>query len=311
LVARSIAAAGGRPGDTVHISYSYGLFTGGFGAHYGAEWLGCNVVPVSNGQTARQVRLLEDFRPRLIMATPSYMMALAEEFDRQGLDPTRSSLELAICGAEPWTESMRKQIEDRFAVDALDMYGLSEIMGPGVAQEFLASKGGPCIWEDHFYPEIMQDSTPFSTSDDIGELVLTTLSREACPLIRYRTGDVTGLLPPNDTPMRRISRIRGRCDDMLIVRGVNVFPSQVEELILTCSTFGPHYQLEMTKRGALDELTVHVEPACAESSNLSESAKRLGQAATDHLGLKLEVAVHPVNSLPRSFGKSIRVVDNR
>src|SRR5262249_4331025 len=242
LVARSIRAAGGKPGDKVHVAYGYGLFTGGLGAHYGAERLGCTVIPMSGGQTEKQVQLIRDFRPDIIMVTPSYMLNLAEEFVRQGLDPTQTSLHVGIFGAEPWTETMRAGIESRFHIDAVDIYGLSEVMGPGVASECVETKDGPVIWEDHFYPEIIDPQTGLPVPDgEEGELVFTSLTKEALPVIRYRTRDLTRLLPPTARSMRRIAKITGRSDDMLIIRGVNVFPSQIEELLLRARGLAPQY----------------------------------------------------------------------
>jgi len=259
LVARSIRAAGGRPGDLVHIAYGYGLFTGGLGAHYGAERLGCTVVPVSGGQTQCQVQLIRDFRPDLIMVTPSYMLAIAEEFLRQGIDARESSLRTAIFGAEPWTQALREELETRCGLDALDIYGLSEVMGPGVASECLETKDGPVLWEDHFYPEIIDPGTGEVLPEGApGELVLTTLTKEALPLIRYRTHDLTALRPPTARAMRRLG-ISGRSDDMLIIRGVNLFPSQIEELLLKLPGLTPHYQLEITREVHLDQLAVQAE----------------------------------------------------
>ena len=260
LVARSIRAAGGRRGDIVHIAYGYGLFTGGLGAHYGAERLGCTVIPMSGGQTEKQVQLIGDFRPRIIMVTPSYMLAIAEEMQRQRLEPAQCSLEIGIFGAEPWTEGMRAEIERTLGLDAVDIYGLSEVMGPGVAQECLETKDGPCIWEDHFYPEIIDPVSGAVLPDgEEGELVFTSLTKEALPVVRYRTRDLTRLLPPTARSMRRMAKITGRSDDMMIVRGVNVFPTQIEELILRCPGLTAHYLLELTRDGRLDVLTVHVE----------------------------------------------------
>src|SRR5690349_12602589 len=260
LVARSIRAAGGRPGDMVHIAYGYGLFTGGLGAHYGAERLGCTVVPMSGGQTEKQVQLIQDFQPSIIMVTPSYMLNIVEEFKRQGIDPATSSLKVGIFGAEPWTDAMRREIEEGAGIDAVDIYGLSEVMGPGVASECIESKDGPVIWEDHFYPEIIDPDTGEVLPDGAeGELVFTSLTKEALPIIRYRTRDLTRLLPPTARSMRRMGRINGRSDDMLIIRGVNVFPSQVEELVLQMPALAPHYQLVVTRDGHLDALAVHCE----------------------------------------------------
>ena len=260
LVARSIRAAGGRPGDMVHVAYGYGLFTGGLGAHYGAERLGCTVIPMSGGATERQVWLIRDFEPRIIMVTPSYMLAIADEFEKQGLDPRQCSLEIGIFGAEPWTEGMRTAIEERLDLSAVDIYGLSEVMGPGVAQECAESKDGPCVWEDHFYPEIIDPASGAVLPDgEEGELVFTSLTKEALPVIRYRTRDLTRLLPPTARSMRRIAKITGRSDDMLIIRGVNVFPTQIEEAILRCAGLAPHFYLEVTRDKNLDYMTVHVE----------------------------------------------------
>ena len=261
LVARSLRAAGARPGDRVHNAYGYGLFTGGLGAHAGAERLGCTVVPVSGGMTERQVMLIQDFEPDVIMVTPSYLLALVEEMERQGIDPTSTSLRLAVLGAEPWTDDMRREIETRLAVDAVDIYGLSEVMGPGVACEAVETKDGPHIWEDHFLPEIVDPITGDVLADgEEGELVFTTLTREAMPVVRYRTRDLTRLLPGTARPaMRRIRKITGRSDDMMIVRGVNVFPTQIEEVILRLEPLTPHFQCVLTRPGPMDELTVRVE----------------------------------------------------
>jgi len=313
LVARSLRAAGARAGDIVHIAYGYGLFTGGLGAHYGAERLGCTVVPMSGGQSQKQVQLICDLEPDIIMVTPSYMLALVEEFCRQGLDPAASSLRCGLFGAEPWTEALRAEIESRAGLDALDIYGLSEVMGPGVASECLETKGGPVIWEDHFYPEIVDPLTGAVLAEGAaGELVLTSLTKEALPVIRYRTRDLTALLPPSARPMRRMARISGRSDDMLIVRGVNLFPSQVEELVLRLSRLAPHYQLELTREAHLDRLAVKVEclegtPAAARSSlqrELEASIKAL-------IGISAQVLVGDPGSIERSAGKAQRVIDRR
>ncbi len=315
LVARSIRAAGGRPGDVVHIAYGYGLFTGGLGAHYGAELLGCTVVPVSGGQTARQVQLIGDFRPDIIMVTPSYMLAIAEEFARQGRDPRATSLRLGIFGAEPWTDAMRAQIETRFGIDALDIYGLSEVMGPGVASECVETKDGPVIWEDHFYPEIIDpDSGAVLPPGAHGELVLTSLTKEALPVIRYRTRDLTALLPPSARSMRRMARISGRSDDMLIIRGVNLFPSQVEELLLRLEGLSPHYQLEVSRIAQLDELSVAVE--CVAGVAADAARRRQLQGALEGLikaalGLSAQVRVLDPGTIERSSGKARRVIDTR
>jgi phenylacetate-CoA ligase len=315
LVARSIRAAGGRPGDIVHIAYGYGLFTGGLGAHYGAERLGCTVVPVSGGQTQRQVQLICDLKPDIIMATPSYMLVIAEQFLREGLDPAASSLRVAICGAEPWTERMRGEIELRMRLTALDIYGLSEVMGPGVASECIESKDGPVIWEDHFYPEIIDPLSGEALPEGSrGELVLTTLSKEALPLIRYRTRDLTALLPPTARSMRRMDRITGRSDDMLIVRGVNVFPSQIEELLLKLTGLAPHYQLELTRAAHLDELAVHVEclaEVAADAALRQRLQRQLQGSIKEMIGITTQVHVRDPGAIERSCGKARRVIDRR
>lgn len=313
LMARSIFAGGGRPGDLVHIAYGYGLFTGGLGAHYGAERLGCTVVPMSGGQTEKQVQLLRDLEPRIIMVTPSYMLAIAEEFARQGVDPASCSLRIGIFGAEPWTNAMRAQIESRMGIDAVDIYGLSEVMGPGVAMECLSSKDGPVIWEDHYYPEIIDPDTGRVLPDgEEGELVLTSLTKEALPVIRYRTRDRTRLLPPTARAMRRIARISGRTDDMLIIRGVNVFPTQIEELILKQSALAPHYHLEIFRDGHLDSLTVNVELQVGVEEHRRDSvAGELVQSIKSYIGVTTRVMVHPASSLERSVGKAKRVSDRR
>jgi len=315
LVARSIRAAGGRSGDLVHIAYGYGLFTGGLGAHYGAERLGCVVIPMSGGQTERQVQLINDFRPDIIMATPSYVLNIAEEFDRQDLDARDCSLSVGILGAEPWTDGMRSQIEMRLGIDALDIYGLSEVMGPGVAQECIESKDGPVIWEDHFYPEIIDPVTGRGVPDgQEGELVFTSLTKEALPVIRYRTGDLTRLLPPTARSMRRIARISGRSDDMLIIRGVNVFPTQIEELILKQPELAPHYQLEVSRDGHLDNLVVRVEVAPEHDGDGAVRAAAAGAlvySVKAYVGISVRVEVCNPNQIPRSVGKAQRVVDSR
>jgi phenylacetate-CoA ligase len=315
LMARSIYAAGGRPGDLVHVAYGYGLFTGGLGAHYGAERLGCTTVPVSGGQTERQAQLIRDFGPRIIMVTPSYMLAIADELARQGCEASDLSLEIGIFGAEPWTEAMRAQIEMRLGLDAVDIYGLSEVMGPGVAQECVESKDGPVVWEDHFYPEIIDPVTGEVLPEGVeGELVFTSLSKEALPVVRYRTRDLTRLLPPTARSMRRIAKIVGRSDDMLIVRGVNVFPSQIEELILKLRGLAPHYHLEVWREANLDALTIHVECAAAQESaagELERLARELMHAVKAYVGITAAVTVHPSGALERSGGKAKRVVDKR
>jgi phenylacetate-CoA ligase len=315
LMARSIFAGGGRPGDIVHVAYGYGLFTGGLGAHYGAERLGCTVIPMSGGQTEKQVQLIRDLQPRIIMVTPSYMLAIAEEFMRQGLDPATSSLQVGIFGAEPWTNAMRREIETRMGIDAVDIYGLSEVMGPGVAMECVATKDGPVLWEDHFYPEIIDPETGRLLPDgEEGELVLTSLTKEALPVIRYRTRDRTRLLPPTARSMRRIDRISGRTDDMLIIRGVNVFPTQIEEMILKQVALAPHYHLEIFREGHLDSLTVNVELLADVESHQAKRdsvAAELVQLIKSYIGVTTTVVVHPASSLERSVGKAKRVSDRR
>ena len=315
LVARSIFAAGGRPGDLAHIAYGYGLFTGGLGAHYGAERLGCTVIPVSGGQTERQVQLIQDFAPRIIMVTPSYMLAIADEFVRQGLDPSTCSLAIGIFGAEPWTEAMRADIQARVGLRAVDIYGLSEVMGPGVAQECLETQDGPVIWEDHFYPEIIDPVTGAVLPDGSeGELVFTSLTKEALPIIRYRTRDLTRLLPPTARSMRRMAKIVGRSDDMLIIRGVNVFPSQIEELVLKVAGLAPHYQIEVSREAHLDSLAVHVE--CVVAGDASDAARErcardLAREVKAYIGVSVAVTVHPPGAIERSAGKAKRVIDKR
>jgi phenylacetate-CoA ligase len=319
LVARSIRAAGGRPGDMVHVAYGYGLFTGGLGAHYGAERLGCTVVPMSGGQTEKQVQLIQDFKPSIIMVTPSYMLNIVEEFRRQGIDPATSSLKVGIFGAEPWTDAMRREIEERAGIDAVDIYGLSEVMGPGVASECIESKDGPVIWEDHFYPEIIDPDTGEVLPDGAeGELVFTSLSKEALPIIRYRTRDLTRLLAPTSRSMRRMGRITGRSDDMLIIRGVNVFPSQVEELVLQMPALAPHYQLVVTRDGHLDALEVRCElregareAQCA-PERLQALASELQHRIKTYIGVTTSVNLLPAQGIERSLtGKARRVVDQR
>lgn len=314
LVARSIRASGGRTGDIVHVAYGYGLFTGGLGAHYGAEKLGCTVIPMSGGQTEKQVQLICDFKPDIIMVTPSYMLNIIEEFSRQGLDAAASSLKIGIFGAEPWTDAMRAEIEQRAGLDAVDIYGLSEVMGPGVANECIESKDGPVIWEDHFYPEIIHPETGEVLPDgELGELVFTSLTKEAMPVIRYRTRDLTRLLPPTSRSMRRMGKITGRSDDMLIIRGVNLFPSQVEEMLLQFSSLAPHYQLVLSRDGHLDTLEVLVE---ARDEHVLDPAiqhgKALEQQIKSYIGVTCHVTVLPVNGVERTLiGKARRVVDKR
>jgi phenylacetate-CoA ligase len=306
LMARSIRAAGARPGDKVHIAYGYGLFTGGLGAHYGAERLGLATIPVSGGMTERQVKLIRDFKPEIIMVTPSYMLAIADEMERQGFDPRKSSLRVGIFGAEPWTNEMRRSIEKRTSLQAIDLYGLSEVMGPGVAQECLETKDGLTIWEDHFYPEVVDPDTGDVLPDgEPGELVFTSLTKEALPVIRYRTRDLTRLLPGTARTMRRMARITGRSDDMLIIRGVNLFPSQIEELILKRPELSPHYVMELSKQGPLDHLTVLVE-----SLDLSAAGK-LQHDIKSLIGVSTNVRIVAAGSIERSIGKAKRVIDKR
>jgi phenylacetate-CoA ligase len=314
-VARSIRAAGARPGDTVHVSYGYGLFTGGLGAHYGAEKLGLTVVPFGGGQTERQVQLIHDFKPDIIMVTPSYMLALADEFERQGLSARDSSLRIGIFGAEPWTNDMRMNIEQRMGIDAVDIYGLSEVIGPGVASECVETKDGPTIWEDHFFPEIIHPETGEPVADgELGELVFTSLTKEAMPIIRYRTRDLTRLLPGTARTMRRMEKITGRSDDMMIVRGVNVFPTQIEELILRQPALSAHYQCVLTKEGPLDNLKVKVE-TCIGLSPQSPQAQAAAQAlvhdAKAYIGTSLSVELCEEGAIERSQGKAKRVLDLR
>jgi phenylacetate-CoA ligase len=313
VMARSIRAAGGRAGDVVHIAYGYGLFTGGLGAHYGAEKLGCTVVPMSGGQTAKQVQLINDFRPDIIMVTPSYMLAIAEEMQRQGLDPRASSLAIGIFGAEPWTPTMRAALETMLDMDAIDIYGLSEVIGPGVAQECIETKDGLTVWEDHFYPEIVDPETGAVLPEgEKGELVFTSLTKEAMPVVRYRTRDLTRLLPGTARTMRRVEKITGRCDDMMIIRGVNVFPTQIEELILRDPMLAPHYQVEVTRPHALDEMTVLVERASSAAGADADSAgERLAVRIKDLVGVTCSVRVMPSGGIERSLGKAKRVVDKR
>ena len=312
-MARSIRAAGGRAGDIVHVAYGYGLFTGGLGAHYGAEKLGCTVIPMSGGQTEKQVQLIADFRPDVIMVTPSYMLAIAEEMERQGMDPQSCSLAIGIFGAEPWTPAMRQAIEAKLSIDAIDIYGLSEVMGPGVAQECIETKDGLTVWEDHFYPEIVDPATGAVLPDgEKGELVFTSLTKEAMPVIRYRTRDLTRLLPPTARSMRRIEKITGRSDDMMIIRGVNVFPTQVEELILRHPELVAHYQIEITRPKNLDEMAVLVERApAAGSADGDRAGAALAHLVKSLIGVSAEVRVVAPGGIERSLGKAKRVVDKR
>ena len=309
-MARSLRAAGARPADKVHVAYGYGLFTGGLGAHYGAERLGLAVIPLGGGMTERQVQLIRDFAPDIIMVTPSYMLAIADEMERQGLDPKQSSLRIGIFGAEPWTNEMRRQIEARTSLEAIDLYGLSEVIGPGVAQECIETKDGLTIWEDHFYPEVVDPQTGKLLPDgEKGELVFTSLTKEALPVIRYRTRDLTRLLPGTARTMRRMEKITGRSDDMLIIRGVNVFPSQIEELILKQPELSPHYVLEVTKDGPLDALSVLVELQPGSPDN--DSSKKLQHAIKSYIGVTADVKIVPITTIERSIGKAKRVVDKR
>ena len=313
LVARSIRAAGARRGDIVHVSYGYGLFTGGLGAHYGAERLGLTVVPFGGGQTEKQVQLINDFKSTIIMVTPSYMLAIADEFEREGLNPMESSLRIGIFGAEPWTNEMRREIEARMGIDAVDIYGLSEVMGPGVANECIETKDGPTIWEDHFYPEIIDPETGAVLPDGAdGELVFTSLSKEAMPVIRYRTRDLTRLLPGTARTMRRMGKITGRSDDMLIIRGVNVFPSQIEEQLLAVEMLAPHYFIEVSKEGHLDEIEVNAELKPGIDPSVREAAAgMLRHKIKSYIGISAHVHVHVQGTIPRSEGKARRVIDRR
>ncbi|MES2942122.1 MAG: phenylacetate--CoA ligase PaaK [Pseudomonadota bacterium] len=315
LVARSIRAAGGRRGDMMHIAYGYGLFTGGLGAHYGAERAGCTVIPMSGGQTEKQVQLILDFKPDLIMVTPSYMQVIIEQFVRQGLDPAESSLKVGIFGAEPWTEAMRRDIEAKAGIDAVDIYGLSEVMGPGVASECIESKDGPVIWEDHFYPEIINPETGEQVADgEEGELVFTSLTKEAMPVIRYRTRDLTRLLPPTSRSFRRIGKIVGRSDDMMIIRGVNVFPTQVEEIVLAHKQLSGLYQLHVSREGLLDQVEVHCElqSGPVTEGDRGEIARWVQHRVKTLVGISTRVCVFDPNSIERTqTGKARRVIDTR
>jgi phenylacetate-CoA ligase len=318
LVARSIRAAGGRPGDICHVAYGYGLFTGGLGAHYGAERAGCTVIPMSGGQTEKQVQLIMDFKPDLIMVTPSYSLVIAEEFERLGIAPEQISLKVGIFGAEPWGEGMRAEIERKLGIDAVDIYGLSEVMGPGVASECVESKDGPVIWEDHFYPEIIDPDTGEVLPDGSdGELVFTSLTKEAMPVIRYRTRDLTRLLPPTSRAFRRFGKITGRSDDMLIVRGVNVFPTQVEEQILRDKRLAGIYQINLSRDGHLDNVEVQCElqrdlMGRVDAAERQAIAKELQHHIKTIIGISTKVTVMDADSIPRTqTGKARRVVDNR
>lgn len=313
VVARSLRAAGGRPGDTVHVAYGYGLFTGGLGAHYGAERLGCTVIPASGGMTSRQVQLILDLEPRIIMVTPSYMLTLLDEFERQGVDPRSTSLRVGVFGAEPWTERMRQEIEDRFAIDAVDIYGLSEVIGPGVAQECVETKDGLHIWEDHFYPEVVDPITgEVLPEGEEGELVFTSLTKEAMPVVRYRTRDLTRLLPGTARAFRRMRKVTGRSDDMVILRGVNLFPTQIEEIVLRTPGVAPHFQLRLTREGRLDALTVRAEARPdATPEDRDTAARTIAAAVKDGIGVSVAVEIVDPESLERSVGKIRRIADLR
>jgi len=311
VVARSIYAAGGRPEDKVQVAYGYGLFTGGLGAHYGAERLGCTVIPMSGGQTEKQVQLLQDFQSDIIMVTPSYMLNIADEIERQGIDPKSLKLRCGIFGAEPWTDSMRQELEQRLGIDAVDIYGLSEVMGPGVAQECVETKDGPTIWEDFFYPEIIDPASGEVLPDgEEGELVFTTLTKKAMPVIRYRTRDLTRLLPGSARTMRRMDKITGRSDDMLIIRGVNVFPTQVEEQLLSIEALSPHYQIQVDRDGNMDNVLVRVEAKTSAADAAAITAELTHKIKT-FIGISVAIDVEEPGGLPRSQGKAIRVIDNR
>ena len=314
VMARSIRASGGRRGDKVHVAYGYGLFTGGLGAHYGAEKLGCTVIPVSGGMTERQVQLIRDFEPDVIMVTPSYMLSILDEFRKQGIAPRACSLKVGIFGAEPWTEAMRREIEQTFDMHAVDIYGLSEVMGPGVANECVETKDGLHVWEDHFYPEIIDPVTGEVLPDgEMGELVFTSLTKEAMPVIRYRTRDLTRLLPGTARSLRRMEKVTGRSDDMMIVRGVNVFPTQIEEMILKCQGLAPHYQIELRRADRLDEMTVLVEarPDLPEGPGRDARARELAHHIKSLVGISAEIRVTDSGQVERSAGKARRVIDLR
>jgi len=314
VMARSIRASGGRPGDMVHVAYGYGLFTGGLGAHYGAEKLGCTVVPLSGGMTERQVQLINDFRPDIIMVTPSYMLAILDGFHAAGLDPRATSLKVGIFGAEPWTNAMRAEIESAFDMHAVAIYGLSEVIGPGVACECVETKDGLHVWEDHFYPEVIDPGTGAPLPDgELGELVFTSLTKEALPVVRYRTGDLTRLRPGTARTMRRMDKVTGRVDDMLIIRGVNVFPTQIEEQILRVEGLAPHYILEVRREGRLDALTVHVEarPEGASTEARAAAAAALEQGVKAIVGVSIGALVTEPGAIERSMGKAKRVIDHR
>ena len=314
LVARSLRAAGTRAGDVVHVAYGYGLFTGGLGAHYGAELLGCTVVPVSGGMTERQVTLIEDFQATTIMVTPSYALSILDAYRQQGLDPRASSLQVGIFGAEPWTNAMREEIEQSFDIHAVDIYGLSEVMGPGVASECVETKDGPTIWEDHFYPEVINPETGQVVADgEHGELVFTSLTKEAFPIIRYRTRDLTRLLPGTARSMRRMEKITGRSDDMIVLRGVNVFPSQIEEQLMRVESLSPHFQIELSRQERLDVMTIYVESEnnAASDSEKNDAAAALTRNIKNVIGVSSVVSVLGTGEVARSHGKAVRVVDKR
>ncbi len=314
VVARSIRASGGKPGDVAHIAYGYGLFTGGLGAHYGAERLGCTVVPVSGGMTERQVTLIQDFRPQIIMVTPSYLLSILDAFRAAGIDPRDTSLDVGIFGAEPWTDAMRQEIETAFDMHAVDIYGLSEVMGPGVANECVETKDGLHIWEDHFYPEVIDPETGRVLPDgEMGELVFTTLTKEGLPMVRYRTRDLTRLLPGTARSMRRMEKVTGRSDDMIILRGVNVFPTQIEEQLFKCRALAPHFQIELVRAGRMDAMVVHTEaqPDAASPEARDAAARELAGHIKSVIGITADVRVAAPGGVARSEGKAKRVVDNR
>ena len=314
LMARSIWAAGGRPGDIVHVAYGYGLFTGGLGAHYGAEKLGCTVIPVSGGMTERQVLLIQDFKPDIIMVTPSYLLAIADEFEKLGVDRNKCSLKIGMFGAEPWTNEMRKEIEEKFNIDAVDLYGLSEIIGPGVSGECFREKDGLYVWEDHFYPEIINPETGEVLPDgEKGELVFTSLTKEAFPIIRYRTRDLTRLIAGSNRTMRKMEKITGRTDDMMIIRGINVFPTQIEEIILKDGRLSPNFQIELTREARLDEMTVLVEARSAELTDdiRKDISKKLKHQIKNRIGITTKINMLPRGGVERSAGKARRIVDKR
>ena len=314
LMARSIWAAGGRPGDIVHVAYGYGLFTGGLGAHYGAEKLGCTVIPVSGGMTERQVLLIQDFKPDIIMVTPSYLLAIADEFEKLGVDRNKCSLKIGMFGAEPWTNEMRKEIEEKFNIDAVDLYGLSEIIGPGVSGECFREKDGLYVWEDHFYPEIINPETGEVLPDgEKGELVFTSLTKEAFPIIRYRTRDLSRLIAGSNRTMRKMEKITGRTDDMMIIRGINVFPTQIEEIILKDGRLSPNFQIELTREARLDEMTVLVEARSAELTDdiRKDISKKLKHQIKNRIGITTKINMLPRGGVERSAGKARRIVDKR